>query len=653
MLTAYFGGGLVCGIVFAAAAVVVIFLAIKRSRLTLCAAGLLCGLIVMSLHVKLYCEPIMRFGGSTVKAELVVNRVTMRSGGTRDYIAEINLDGRRAKVEIESDRSRLEVGDRAAAVVALNPPDSDNAVRNLADGVLLSGEITELTSVTRGKTDVYTFIRGLRERMLEALGANVHGEGGELSLAILLGEDAALSPVLREKLRICGAAHYTAVSGSHFAVFAAVLLGIIPESRRRTRHAVSLLFAPAAVIFLVTPSVLRASVMFLLHSLAPFFRRKSDTLNSLCAAVTLICLFSPGTVLDTGFALSVLGVFGAGVVGVRFSEKLDEFIPDRLKMLEPAANVLAVSVCAVVCTSPVSVFAFKGVSMLGALVSLLLVPLMTVGVAFSVPLALTGSGIFALPVDLAMRAAAAVVDFFGGARGAWVTLDFRFAWVLAALCAVLLTAAAFGNIRTFSLLGKFIFVPIAASMLISRYTISERSEVRFVGNYSTSAAVVFEDREAAVFISGSGTGLASGISRLMREHGAERISCIAAFDADYGGALSIRELSELAEVDTVFSNSVVRDLLTETDVRIVPEDAVLSVSGVTFAASSSDGEAADIVLYNGRLPAEPESGARYAIYFSSAEKDMPENWHNARRDRDFCIPLENGEKKITIIQRER
>lgn len=652
MLTAYFGGGLFCGIVFAAAAVVVIYCAVKRNRAAICAAGMLWGAVVMCLHLGLYCEPITRFGGSTVRAEFIVNEVTMQSGGTRSYTVEMNLSNRRAKVELENDRSRLEVGDRADAVVALNPPDSDNAVRNLADGVLLSGEITELLGVSGGGTGVYAFIRGLRGRLLETVRGNIFGAGGELSQAILLGEDAALSPVLREKLRICGAAHYTAVSGSHFTIFAAVLLGVIPKERKNVRQIFSMLFAPAAVVFFgATPSVLRASVMFLLYSLALSFCRAADTLNSLCAAVALICTFSPGTVLDTGFALSVLGVFGAGVAGTGFSEKLCGMLPDKLQALSPVVTAFTVSVCAVVCTSPVSAVAFKGVSMFGSLVSLILIPLMTVGVMFAVPLGLTGCGLFALPVDLAMRAAAAVIGFFGGFRGAWFTLDFELAWVFAAISAVLLSVSAFGDLKTFVFYGKCILLPIAVSMLISRWAIAERSEVRFVGNYSTSAAVVFEDGEAVVFISGSGTGLSSAVSRTMREHGAERIACIAAFDADYGGALAIRELSEMAEVGTVFSNELVQNLLAGSDVRVVDEGSVLSISGVTFASGLSDAETADIVLYNGRLPTEPESSARYAVYFSSAEKELPGNWHNARRDRDFCIQLEKGVKNISIRNR--
>ncbi|MCM1165549.1 MAG: ComEC/Rec2 family competence protein [Lachnospiraceae bacterium] len=652
MLTRYFGGGLLCGILFAAAAVFAVCSAAKRSRAAICAVGLLWGVAVMSAYLALYCEPIKEFAGKTVQAELVVNKSSSMFGGTREYTVEMNLAGRKALVVI-NDGEKLETGDMVNAVVELHETDSDDMLQNLADGVLLSGEITELISVKSGSAGVYSAIRALRGRMLEMLNGNIFGSAGELAPAMLLGESSALSPELREKLKICGASHYTAVSGSHFALFAAVLMGMLPEKRRRAKQALSLLFAPAAVIFFgPTPSVLRASVMFLLYSLAPIFYRKADTLNSLCIAAALICTFSPATILDTGFGMSVLGVLGAGVVGTEISKKLRMLLPDKAKPLSPAVTVLSVSVCAVVCTSPISVFAFKGVSLMGAFSSVLLMPLMTVSVIFMVPLGVTGLSLFALPVDLAMRAAAAVVRFLGSFRGLWLTLDFKYAWALSLCCVLALLAAAFGSMKAFSFSGKLFAVFSAAAMLVSLAVCERRSEVRFVGNYSTSAAVIIEGKEAVVFISGSGAGLATGISRTMREHGAVGITCIAAFDADHSGALAIRELSEMTKIGAVYSNSLVKTLLGGSDVQVVPESSRLSVSGVTFAAAKpSDKEtSADIVLYNGRLTKSPESPARYAVYFSSSEKALPENWHNARRNGDFYIKLENGAKNISVVQ---
>lgn len=651
MLTAYFGGGLLRGIFSAAAAAAVICFAVKRSKALLCAVGALWGAAVMSLYICAYCDPVLAYSGRTVSADITVKEVTEWTGDTEELIAELDLGGRKAKVRLSSSYVLYE-GYRAEAVLELSETDNEKLLQNLSEGILLSGEVTELKTVRYGSAGLSGELRALRRILCGKLYENVFGDSGDLAGAMLFGMDERLSPALREKLKICGASHYTAVSGAHFAVFAAVLLGMIPESRRKTRKIISLLFAPAAVMFFgPSPSVIRASVMFLLYSFSSLIYRKADTLNSLCVTIIVICTFSPGTILDAGFAMSVLGVFGTGVVGKAVSEKLCGLLPDKLKKISPVITVFSVSVCAVICTSPVSAAAFKGVSLAGAVVSIILMPLMTIAMTFAVLMALLQISIFSVPVDLSMKAALAVINFFGRFRGMWLTLDFEGAWILAVLCAVLLAFATFGNMKVFMFSVKCIAVLSVFSMTMSLVTCESRSEIRFVGNYSTNAAVLIEKNEAVVFISGNGTGLAAGISRTMREHGAVKIACIAAFDADYGGALAIRELSKLAEIDIVYSNELVRGLLEDLNVRTAPDGSRLSVSGITIAsAKPSDKETtADIVLYNGRITKTPESAAVYAVYFSSTEKEMPENWHNARREKDFYIKLKGGVKQVKVI----
>lgn len=653
MLTAYFGGGLVCGIVSAAAAAVAVLCAVKKKRFVICAAGLLWGIVVMNAYARLYCAPVTEFGGKTVQAEIKVNEISYIGSGTREYVVEMNLSGRKANVRVTGG-DFAEVGTRAVVTAELAEPDSENELQNLADGILLEGTITEVISTSAADFDIAAPLTALRGIMIGELRANVFGERAELALSMLLGEDGGLSPALREKLKICGAAHYTAVSGSHFAIFAAVILGMIPDKRRRVKQVVSVLFAPAALIFFgVTPSVMRAAVMFLLYSLASLIRRKADTLNSLCLAVVLICTFSPGTALDLGFAMSVLGVFGAGVVGANAAKKLCGLIPDKAKKpLMPVVTVLSVSIGAVICTSPVSVFAFKGVSLGGAFVSIFLMPLMMVSMSCMVLLSVMRIDLLALPIDISMGFAKTIIDTLGNIRGMWLTLDFKNAWVLAALCAVAVTFAAFGDMRAFWRYGKCAAVLVLCTLVIGLYVNGQRSEVRFTGNSTTGAAVIIENNEAVVFVSGSGTGLATSISRTMREHGAVKIACIAAFDADYGGALAIRELSRMVEIDAVYSNEIAKGVLTDMNVTVVPEGARLSVSGITFdSAKPSDKDVfADIVLYNGRFTKTAESAAKYAVYFSSGEKELPENWHNARRDKEFYIRLEKGAKNISVVK---
>lgn len=652
MLIVYFGGGL-GAIIFACAAAVLVCFASKRREVILCAAGALCGIALMGAYLRLYCDPILAYSDKNITAEFTVKETVSSSGETEEIIALLELDGLTVKARLICEE-RLEEGQRAVGVIAFGAHDENRLLYDIANGILLSGEVEELQTVTSAKSGGFDVFKTIRARLSGAVRENISGEAGELALAILFGMDERLSPSMTEKMRIGGASHYTAVSGAHFSVFAAVILGMMPDDRKKTKTLISLLFAPAAVMFFgPSASVIRASVMFFIHSLAAFFMRKAETLNTLCASVTVISIVSPGTVLDAGFAMSVLGIFGAGVVGVRLSKKLCELLPPKIKKLSAVRAVItafSVSVSAVSCTAPLGVALFGGVSLSGALTSILLVPLITAAMFFSVLLGVTGMPLLAAAAGLSMKLAAAVIGFFGGIRGMWLPLDFDGAWLLAALFAVLLVITAFGSMKTLKVTADCMAVLALFSMSMALYVNSHRSEIRFVGNSSSGAAVVFSGNEAAVLISGGGGGLAESVSRCLRENGAVSISCVAAFDADYSGALAIKELSKMADIGAVYSNEIAKELLKELDVTIVPENCVMSVSGVTIAAASvSERDVnADIAVYNGRVSDSFQSSAKIAVYFSNQDRELPENAHNARREEDFTVKLPEGGLIVSI-----
>lgn len=646
MLLAYFAESVSVWII-PAAAILAIVAAVKKNKLSACFAGLGAGLVLMTLHVSFYCKPILSFSGKTVRAEFTVGEILGNSENRAEFVGRLNLGGLSANVRLTGERL-VEEGGVCEATISLDTSDSQYFTQNLAKGILLSGDIEEFHSVQPAKPSFFTVIGAVRRELSAELRENVQGESGEIASAILFGRDEFLSQTFSEQVKISGIAHYTAVSGAHFAILAAVLLQIIPQNRRKLKSVLSILTAAAAVVFFgATASVMRASAMFIITAIAPLFRRRSETLNTLCLAVSALLLISPGAVLDIGFAMSVLGVFGAGVVAPKISEKLCELLPDKAKFLSAPVKALCASFCALVCTAPISVAVFKGVSLCAVLTSLLVMPLMAVGMTFMLLLGITGSGVLAVPIELAMRAVSVIVKFFGKARGMYLSLDFAGAWILAAVCAVLLTVGAFGTFKTMRRCFEGTAVAVLASMLISLYTVENRREMRFVGNWYTNAAIAFQGREAVVFVSGSGSGLADDISRCLRERGAVRISVLAAFEADYSGALSLKELTEMVETGGIFTSEIAQSVLKNAE--IVENPARLSLNGITIAcAKAGDREtAADFVLFHGNSK-RTENSAGTAIYFANSTRVLPENAVNIRANREFSAPLDGEELRVKI-----
>lgn len=649
MLLAYFAGSVSAWII-PAAAVLTVVAAAKKNKLSACFAGFCAGVVLMTLHINFYCKPILSYAGKTVRAEFTVGEILSNSENRVEFIGKMNLGGLSANVRLSGGRF-VEEGGVCEATISLDNTDSQYLTQNLAKGILLSGDIEEFHSVQPAKPSFITVIGAVRRDFSAALRENVQGESGEIAMAILFGRDEFLTQKFSEQVKISGIAHYTAVSGTHFAILAAVLLQIVPQNRRRLKSVLSILTAVTAVVFFgATASVMRASAMFIINALAPLFRRRSETLNTLCLAVMALLLISPGAVLDIGFGMSVFGVFGAGVVAPKISEKLCELLPEKAKFLSAAVRAVSVSFCALVCTAPISVAVFKGVSLCAVFTSIAVMPLMTVGMTFMLLLGVTGNGVLAVPIDLAMRLVSAIVKFFGQARGMYLSLDFAGAWVLAAICAVLLTVGAFGTIKTMRRCLEGTAAAVLLSMLISMYTVENRREIRFVGNSYTNAAVAFYGREAVVFVSGSGSGLADDISRCLREHGAVRISVLAAFEADYSGALSLKELTEMVETGEVFTSENAAPVLK--DAKIAENPARLSLNGITIAcAKVGDREtAADFVLFHG-YSKRTENSAGTAIYFANSTRVLPENAVNVRAEREYAVKI-SGEVLSVKVEQE-
>lgn len=641
MLTVFWGGGVFGAIVFAAASAALILLIVKKKKASVCAAGVLCGLLLMTAYVRAYYMPISAYAGETITARIFVREVVSRSGQSEELIAKTTIDGRPVKLRLSCPEA-LPENHFADVTIELEPISSDELAENLASEIFLSGEITEISSAEYGGADVYSVFRAIRGSFFGRLEANVFGNSGQLAAAMLFGEKGALSPVCAEQLRISGAAHYTAVSGAHFAVFAAALLAVIPQRRRRTRFVVSLMFAPAGLLFYgASPSVLRASVMFLLYSLGMMLHRKAHPLNSLCIAVTVIPIFSPSTILDAGFAMSVLGVFGVGVIGPALSEKLCEFIPDKAKRaLSPIVTALACSACAVICTAPISAALFGNVSLLGAITSLLLAPLMSTAMMCMILLGAFDLRLFAIPIDWTMRISELIIGTLGKCRVLCISLDFKGAWVLCALLATAVTVCAFCGFKSFTRLIKPVGALAAVIIAVSLINVHSRREVRFAGNTNTSAAIVINGNSAEVFIAGGGDGLSGHIAGELRKCGAVRITKLAVYDADYGGALAIKELSDMLPIGEVVSNELAEGLMPSLNVT-PPTDNVFRTNGITIAAANSASPApkADILLCTGRPDNVTGSFAQAAVYFSKTEYELPENFFNARLDEEFRVKL--------------
>jgi len=343
--------------------------------------------------------------------------------------------------------------------------------------------------------------------------------------------------------------------------------------------------------------------------------------------------------------MSVMGVFGVSVVGNRCVRLLNSALRKLPAVIKSFIGAIASSACAVICIAPISISAFGGISLLGALSTVVLSPVFAAALTVAVCFAVTGLGILIAPLGVLMNVAYYIIAFLGQFTGAWLSMDFNYAPVIAWLCATALTAAL---LIPRKLLSVGTFTAAAAAILnltLCFFTANDRKMIDFISDGSSGAAVICNRSEATILICGDGARLGNKLSDCLLSHGIQSIELIAAYDLSAASCESLAEICALYPTDTISVSKPAATVLSAAlhDTEITTEKiAHINANGVTIAcAKTNDTECtADIVLYSGYKQTVPKHGGILPLYISSRQELLPRGGVNIY-DTDFEIDLEN------------
>jgi competence protein ComEC len=140
----------------------------------------------------------------------------------------------------------------------------------------------------------------------------ITGERLALVAAITLGQKNMLDPGQKQIFVKAGVMHIMAVSGLHAVILSVFVFNLLFFMKRRlsiprTLITVLVLWAFAFVTGL-TPSVLRATLMFSFLQTGKIMKRNVNSLNSVLASAVILILIHPSVLFDAGFLLSYCAV---------------------------------------------------------------------------------------------------------------------------------------------------------------------------------------------------------------------------------------------------------------------------------------------------------------------------------------------------------
>ncbi len=204
--------------------------------------------------------------------------------------------------------------------------------------------------------------------------------------AIVLGNKTELTYEQKQIFSYSGTAHILAVSGLHTSIIAGmifVLLGFV-----RNRYLKLIFFTISILLFTfisgLQDSAIRAALLSIAILFAYTFQKRYNLINLLSYIVIFVIIFNPNIIHSAGFQMSVVSVFGILIFYNSVKNFINQFIQSENLIINFVINSIAITISASITISPIIAYYFGIYSIVSPLANLLVIPLFTFTLIFSI-----------------------------------------------------------------------------------------------------------------------------------------------------------------------------------------------------------------------------------------------------------------------------
>lgn len=236
---------------------------------------------------------------------------------------------------------------------------------------------------------IYATVLNSRRYLSNVLNSSKMEESNrKVANALILGKKESLDKDLLRSYSSAGAMHVLAVSGLHVGIIMLILAAAFKPIKRfkyGVRLYVLLMLLGVWLYALITgmsPSVLRASIMFSFIIVGQELNRDTSVYQSIIVSAFVLILLDPFVIFKVGFQLSYLAVLGI----VYLQPKIQNLLFVKNKWLFKVWQITTVSLAAQMATFPLGLYYFHQFPNFFLLSNLIVIPLafliLIVGIAF-------------------------------------------------------------------------------------------------------------------------------------------------------------------------------------------------------------------------------------------------------------------------------
>ncbi|MBR3868082.1 MAG: ComEC/Rec2 family competence protein [Clostridia bacterium] len=270
-----------------------------------------------------------------------------------------------------------------------------------------------ITVIKASDHSVLYYLQSIRNFITHTLGKNMYPEYAAVTDAILTGNQTAIGHDTMLDFRYSGISHLFAVSGFHLALWSSLVKTALLKLLKKHKNTAYVLTVVFVIFFMAltgfSKSVTRSGIMLILMYAGNLIKHRTDSINSLFIAITLILTFNPFAVTSLALQMSFLATLGILTLSepvIIPIKKLKTKLPSVFyNIILTVYTTVVISVIATIFTMPVSALNFGYYSPFSPVSNLLCLP------AAQLLMILSGFALVISPIHFIARPVFVICNF--------------------------------------------------------------------------------------------------------------------------------------------------------------------------------------------------------------------------------------------------
>ncbi|MBR5273323.1 MAG: ComEC/Rec2 family competence protein [Clostridia bacterium] len=430
-----------------------------------------------------------------------------------------------------------------------------------SDGIFLSAHTLGNYDVEQNpEKSLRYYFNEFKEGVTRIICANLDKESAAVVNSIFLGETSELDYKSNMEFRNIGISHIFSVSGLHVTLISAAIVAFLSLLIERKPVLYSLTLIAMWFFVAITGfsySAIRAGVMLTVYYVGQMMYRKSDSINSLGVAITVICILNPYSATNVSVLYSFFATLGILIVSrSKFAKRL---LDGKSKPVKMILETLLLSVGSVLFTLPVQIVFFNAATVISPLANVLtfivIAPLMWCTIIAVVLSLFTGilSGLFFVICTLIAKYLIWISDLLASIPYATVDADRDFVKILVFIVIAVFLIVAYLNLGNRAIKGAFIICAVIVAGSILCYNIFLKPIVRVIAVDSGAATSVIVTYGLSAIVVGCGGSdyTATEIDSVLRQSGIDELRLLVLPSRQNSEAQNISGLLEKIDISEI------------------------------------------------------------------------------------------------------